>query len=61
MNGSTRADKDTSRSFSNARTGVMIVLWVCWMAIMLGAARVATDRDRTPHERYPDLIVDTNI
>jgi hypothetical protein len=39
--------------FTNARARVMIMLWVCWMAIMLGAARVATDRDRTPHEKYP--------
>jgi hypothetical protein len=29
----------------------MIMLWISWMAIMLGAARVATDRDRTPHEK----------
>jgi hypothetical protein len=29
----------------------MIMLWVCWMAIMLGAARVGTDRDRTQHEK----------
>jgi len=29
----------------------MIMLWVYWMAIMLGAARVATDRDRTSHEK----------
>jgi hypothetical protein len=28
----------------------MIMLWVGWMAIMLGAARVATDRDRRPHD-----------
>jgi hypothetical protein len=37
--------------FTNARAGVMIMLWVCWIAIMLGAARVATDGDRTPHEK----------
>jgi hypothetical protein len=29
----------------------MIMLWVWWMAIVLGAARVATDRGRTPHEK----------
>jgi hypothetical protein len=29
----------------------MIMLWVCWMAIMLGATRVATERDRAPHEK----------
>jgi hypothetical protein len=29
----------------------MIMLWVYWMAIMLGAARVATDPDRTLHEK----------
>jgi hypothetical protein len=29
------------------------MLWVCWMAIVLGEARVATDRDRTSHEKYP--------
>jgi hypothetical protein len=28
----------------------MIMLWVCWMAIVLGASRVATDRDRAQHE-----------
>jgi hypothetical protein len=26
----------------------MIMLWVSWIAIMLGAASVATDHDRTP-------------
>jgi hypothetical protein len=29
----------------------MIMLWVSWMAIMLGGASVATGRDRTPHEK----------
>jgi hypothetical protein len=29
----------------------MIMLWVCWMAIMLGTARLATDRDRTAPEK----------
>jgi hypothetical protein len=29
----------------------MIMLWVSWIAVMLGAADVATDHDRTPHKK----------
>jgi hypothetical protein len=52
MGGLTRAGENARSLCSRTRGAcVMIMLWVCWMAIMLGAARVATDRDRTAHEK----------
>jgi hypothetical protein len=44
---------DTTKQSFTRGAHVMIMLWICWKAIMLGAARVATDRDRTPHEKEP--------